>query len=107
MKEDMWVFYVLLCRKGTYYAGVTKDMSRRYHQHVRGKASKYTRSHPPKHIAFTVGGLSKHIAMSMEANFKNLRRVKKEEFMRAEGKLWNYFQEGHAPLYVTIRDAHE
>ena len=98
--DEPWIFYVLLCADGSYYAGSTNDMERRLRAHANG-ASKYTRGRLPVVVAFKVRCPSRHIAMNMEALFKQLRRPKKEEFMRLEGKLWNFYQKTAAPLYAT------
>jgi putative endonuclease len=101
--DEPWIFYVLLCADGTYYAGVTNDMDRRFRAHNAGTASKYTmvRIRLPVTIVFKVQCPSKHVAMSMESRFKRLRRPKKEEFMRLEGELWNFYQKTASPLYAT------
>jgi putative endonuclease len=49
--DGFWI-YILECENGNYYTGYTKDLAKRYQQHVRGTAnSKYTRSFKPKRIA--------------------------------------------------------
>lgn len=46
-----WI-YMLECEDGTYYTGYTRNLVRRYRQHVDGTANvRYTRSHPPVRIA--------------------------------------------------------
>lgn len=46
-----WI-YMLECEDGSYYTGYTRNLVRRYRQHVDGKASvRYTRSHPPVRLA--------------------------------------------------------
>ena len=46
-----WI-YILECDDGSYYTGYTKNLVRRYRQHVDGIAGvKYTRSHRPVRIA--------------------------------------------------------
>ena len=43
---------MLECDNGSYYTGYTKNLVRRYRQHVEGKANvKYTRTHKPVRIA--------------------------------------------------------
>mgnify|MGYP003340458047 CR=1 FL=1 len=42
--KPQWWVYVLRCRDGTLYTGVTTDPERRLAQHNAGTASKYTRS---------------------------------------------------------------
>ena len=46
-----WI-YILECENGHYYTGYTKDLVRRYKQHLAGTSgAKYTRSFKPKRIA--------------------------------------------------------
>ena len=42
-----WHLYLIECRNGTLYAGITNDLERRYAQHASGKGAKYTRANPP------------------------------------------------------------
>ena len=42
-----WHLYLLRCRDGSYYAGITTDVARRFRQHAEGRGAKYTRAHPP------------------------------------------------------------
>lgn len=49
---DVFWIYILECDNGNYYTGYTKDLAKRYEQHLAGKAnSKYTRSFKPIRIA--------------------------------------------------------
>ena len=45
-----WYVYLLECRGGSLYTGITTDVERRYAQHVAGKGARYTRSFPPLQI---------------------------------------------------------
>ena len=42
-----WYVYLLECRDGSVYTGITTDVDRRYVQHLAGKGARYTRAHPP------------------------------------------------------------
>jgi putative endonuclease len=42
-----WFVYLLECRDGSLYTGITTDVARRYAQHLAGKGARYTRSRPP------------------------------------------------------------
>lgn len=46
--SDGWHLYLLRCRDGSLYAGITTDIERRFREHVAGRGAKYTRSHPPE-----------------------------------------------------------
>lgn len=43
-----WHLYLLRCRDGSYYAGITTDVDRRFRQHAQGRGARYTRAHPPE-----------------------------------------------------------
>jgi len=47
----MYYVYMLRCRGGVYYTGLTVDVARRYQAHLTGKGAKFTRSYPPEAIA--------------------------------------------------------
>jgi len=72
-----WVVYVLRCRDGTLYTGVTNDLDRRVAAHQKGAASKYTRSRLPVRLVLkeTVDGRSQ--ALKREAEIKRLSRLRK------------------------------
>ncbi|MBW3550900.1 MAG: GIY-YIG nuclease family protein [Proteobacteria bacterium] len=42
-----WFVYLLECRDGSIYTGITVDVARRYAEHAAGKGARYTRSRPP------------------------------------------------------------
>ena len=45
--EKQWVLYILECKDGTYYTGITDDLPRRLAAHRSGKGAKYTRGRGP------------------------------------------------------------
>ncbi|KFA39317.1 GIY-YIG nuclease, partial [Xanthomonas vasicola pv. musacearum NCPPB 4384] len=45
-----WHLYLLLCRNGSYYAGITNDLERRFQAHLRGTGAHYTRANPPVQV---------------------------------------------------------
>ena len=42
-----WYVYLIECRDGSLYTGITTDVARRFAQHLAGTGARYTRSHPP------------------------------------------------------------
>ena len=50
MAATQWFVYLLECRDGSLYTGITVDVPRRYAEHVAGTGARYTRSHPPKRL---------------------------------------------------------
>jgi putative endonuclease len=76
--------YILRCGDGSLYTGVAKDLERRLEQHRAGQASRYTRSHPPVTLAWSLEVSSWSLALREERRIKNLSRVQKEEILSQE-----------------------
>lgn len=47
MMEKVWYLYILECKDGSLYTGITDDIQRRLAQHEAGKGAKYTRGRGP------------------------------------------------------------
>ena len=45
-----WFLYLLECRDGSYYAGISTDVQARFAAHLAGKGARYTRARPPLQI---------------------------------------------------------
>jgi putative endonuclease len=72
-----WLVYILECRDGTLYTGVTKDLPRRLAAHQRGIASKYTRARLPVRLVFREARHTRSSALRREAFIKTLTRREK------------------------------
>lgn len=79
-KNGEWILYLLECENGSYYAGITTDLERRFAEHVFGIGAKYTRANPPLRVlaARTFGDRS--AASRAEAELKKLRRGRKQAY---------------------------
>jgi len=75
-----WVLYLLECKNGAYYAGITNDLEQRYAAHLSGKGARYTRANPPLRILATKPYVDRSAASSAEAQLKQLPRHKKLGF---------------------------
>lgn len=78
-----WLVYLLRCRDGSLYCGVTNDLPRRLKAHAAGKASRYTRSRLPVALAYSEPQKSKSAALKREAAIKGLRRAEKDRLVAA------------------------
>lgn len=70
--------YLLECRGGRVYIGISTDLERRLAEHRGGnKGARFTRAHPPVKLlaAVTVSGRS--AALRLEAALRKLRRADK------------------------------
>ena len=45
--DQRWWLYLIECRGGSLYAGITNDLAARYEAHCAGKGARYTRMYPP------------------------------------------------------------
>ncbi len=72
-----WLVYILRCRDGSLYTGITNDLPKRLKAHAAGKASRYTRSRLPVTLVFTEPQRSKSSGLKREAAIKRLRRAEK------------------------------
>ena len=80
-QSSCWLVYLLRCRDGSLYTGITNDLPKRLTAHAVGKASRYTRSRLPVTLAYTEPQPSKSAALKREAAIKRLRRAQKERLM--------------------------
>ena len=74
--------YVVECKDGTYYTGITTDLYRRLHEHNHSKkGAKYTRSRRPVGLIYCERYADRSEASKAEAAFKKLTRKKKEIYI--------------------------
>ena len=83
MSEKSYWVYILHCDNQSYYTGYTDNLEKRFHAHISGKASKYTRSFKPLAIAqsWEIKG-DKSLAMKFERQIKKLSKNEKENLIR-------------------------
>lgn len=73
----MWFVYVLLCKDGSLYTGVTNNLEKRVLAHKNGQGGHYTRSHKIKRLIYQEKLNSKSAALKREYQIKKLRRAEK------------------------------
>lgn len=75
-----WHLYLLECKGGSYYAGITTDLDARFRAHQSGAGAKYTRANPPLRIVAFQSYPDRSSASVAEAQLKKIRRNKKLDF---------------------------
>jgi predicted GIY-YIG superfamily endonuclease len=80
-----WFVYLVRCRDGSLYTGITKDVARRCEQHNAGTASRYTRSRRPVALVYQEPQPSQSLALKREAAIKAKSRIEKETLIRKCG----------------------
>lgn len=91
--------YVLRCRDGSFYTGMTNDVSRRLSEHATGQGSRYTRAHLPVTLVGVWEYSDRSSAMRAEARFKTLSHSEKACRIRSRDE----YREG--PFASEILDA--
>lgn len=76
-----WILYLLRCRDGTFYTGITTDLDRRLTQHQEGAASRYTRGRGPVRIVYRESCANRSEALRRECAVKALSRGRKERLI--------------------------
>lgn len=78
-----WTVYLLRCRDGSLYTGITTDLDRRLAAHNAGTASRYTRSRLPVRLVHEEPGFTRSTALKREAAIKRLSRPTKLALLAA------------------------
>jgi putative endonuclease len=72
-----WFLYLLECRDGSLYTGITVDVAARYAAHASGRGARYTRSHPPRRILLVQPYPDRSSASKAEYAMKQLSAAQK------------------------------
>ncbi|MEW6687134.1 MAG: GIY-YIG nuclease family protein [Candidatus Edwardsbacteria bacterium] len=73
-----WFVYVLRCRDGSLYVGITNDLVGRTIEHNRGKGATFTRGRRPVALVWWEEFASKSEARKREIEIKSWSKSKKE-----------------------------
>lgn len=76
-KVMSYVVYIMKCRDGSLYTGITTDLTRRFRQHKKGKGGSYTRTHEVTKVVYVEKFRTRSEALEREAEIKGWRRKKK------------------------------
>jgi putative endonuclease len=79
-----WFLYLLECRNGAYYAGITNNLESRFAAHLSGKGARYTRANPPVRILASKGYPDRSSASAAEAQLKKRKREQKLSFFESD-----------------------
>lgn len=77
-----WGVYLLECRNGCWYAGITNALDRRLRLHATGRGAHYTRAHPPVGLIGWRSVGDRSAALKAEARLKRMRRSEKLLWIR-------------------------
>lgn len=80
-----WLVYLLSCRDGSLYTGITTDLSRRLASHRAGTGSVYVRARLPVRVVYRELQPDRSSALRREAAIKKLTRREKLALIRSRG----------------------
>ena len=76
--EHTWYLYILCCKDGTLYTGITTDVQKRFEAHQSGKGAKYTRGRGPLELVYRETCGTHSDALKREVAVKRLTREQKQ-----------------------------
>ena len=76
--DNRWKVYIVECSDGSYYTGITTDVSRRLLEHnFSFKSAKYTRSRRPVKLVYEEASQNRSTASKREYQIKKMKRKDK------------------------------
>jgi len=89
-----WYLYMIRCKNGHLYTGISTDLERRFQQHldsasgvVGAKGAKYLRGKGPLKMVYSTALDNRSQALKMESKIKKLKRSEKEKVIAGENQL--------------------
>ena len=79
-----WFTYILRCRDGSLYTGISTNVAARLKTHNAGRGAAYTRSHGPGELVWQEVAASESAARKREAEIKRYSKKQKELFIQVQ-----------------------
>ena len=73
----MYFVYILKCKDGSLYTGITTDVARRFAEHKKGEGGHYTSARGVKKVVYSEEHPDRSSASKREAEIKSWPREKK------------------------------
>ena len=73
----LWHAYIIECRDGMLYTGITNNIEKRVKAHNAGAGCKFTRSRNPVKLMYSEECVNKNQALTREWQIKKLSRIEK------------------------------
>lgn len=73
----IWCIYIIKCKDGTLYTGITNNLKRRIEDHNNGSGCKFTAHRNPVKLMYNEKAPNRSEASKREAQIKRLTRNKK------------------------------
>ena len=80
--NNEWIVYVLRCKGGTLYTGITTNIDRRVNEHnMSSLGAKYTRSRRPVALVYSEPAQDRSSASKREYQIKQMTKKQKERMI--------------------------
>jgi predicted GIY-YIG superfamily endonuclease len=79
-----WTLYIVRCRDGSLYTGITNDLERRLACHDAGTGARYTRGRGPVELVYREAYPDRSTAARREAAVKRLSTAQKRALVGGE-----------------------
>ncbi len=87
MKSSSWQVYIVRCKRGTLYTGITTDVTRRLKAHNSGRGAAYMRRNGPGELVYLEPAATHGDALRREAAIKKFSRARKLSLLGAESNV--------------------
>ena len=87
LENKKWVLYILECKDGTLYTGITDNFQRRFEAHKAGKGAKYTRGRGPLVLRYIEECDDHSSALKREIAVKQLTRAQKLDLCKTKERI--------------------
>lgn len=77
-----WFVYILECKDGTFYTGITDDLNSRLVTHNAGKGARYTKGRVPVVLRYSEKVKGRSMASKREAEIKKMSRKMKQSILK-------------------------
>ena len=97
-----WHLYLVRCRDGSLYTGITTDVARRLAEHLGNgdTGAKYLQGRGPLVLVFQKKLGSRSLALGVESKVKKLSKARKEELIRTRKHIEAIIKQVGAQLTV-------
>jgi len=79
--KDIWYLYIIECKDGKLYTGISIDLKRRIEQHNRGHGCRFTKFRNPVKLVYKQIFSSRSEALKREAEIKGWKKDRKIELL--------------------------
>lgn len=84
MSDWRWFVYIIECKDGLYYTGMTRNLAKSFEQHLFGNGSKFTHKHVANKFVYYEEFNNIDDARKRELRIKDWSRKKKKKLINVE-----------------------